>query len=146
MIYTNSSSDTIILYMNFSWRNIMVWKQRFNQYCDTSGCWCIWGITKIIWVLPWEREIFTVRKQSLRKVMFLHVCVCPQGGMHGGGVWQGWGMHSRGVCMVGGMCGGGHAYHSRYYGIQSMSGRYILLECILVSWWLQKWLFTEVSG
>ena len=50
--------------------------------------------------------------------MFLHLSVCPQGGMHGGGacmaggmhgrghVWKG-GMRGKGVCMVGGMCGRG---------------------------------------
>ena len=43
---------------------------------------------------------------------------CMAGGMHGGGVWQGWCVwHGRGACMA---C----MPPSRYYEIQLMSGRY----------------------
>ena len=58
------------------------------------------------------------------------VGACVVGGVHGGGhAWWGACM-ARGACVAGGhawqggMRGGGHAFHSRYYGIQSMSGRY----------------------
>ena len=92
------------------------------------------------------------------KVMFLQVCVCPQGGMRGrGACMAGWG------CVVGGPCvagehvwqGGGHAWQGGHVWQGDMHGRghawharpwqilrlwhtvneravSILLECILV--------------
>ena len=59
--------------------------------------------------------IITARKRSLRRLCF-YTCLsfCPQGGLHSGGhAWWGvcvaGGMHGGGgVCMVGGMCGRGH--------------------------------------
>ena len=68
---------------------------------------------------------------------------CMAGGMHGRGawgmhggcmygrvcVWLVGGVHGSGMCMVGGMCGGGHAWQE----IQPLQRTVcILLECILV--------------
>ena len=51
--------------------------------------------------------------------------------MAGGRAWPGGtcvagvgGICGQGACMAGGMHDGGHACHSRYYGIRSMSGQY----------------------
>ena len=68
---------------------------------------------------------------------------CMVGGdVHGRGhAWQG-GMHGRGVCMTGGMCCRGHAWHAcplgRYYKIHSMSGWY-------ASYWNAFLLIWQVS-
>ena len=55
-------------------------------------------------------------QRKFAKVMFLQVCVCPQG-VCGRGMCKDGGLHGRGgghamqgVCMVGGMHGGGHAW------------------------------------
>ena len=77
--------------------------------------------------------------------VFTPVCqsFCSQGGTCIAGGVRGRGVHGRGVCvhgrgvcvagvcvLQGGMHGGG--VRGRYYEIRSMSGRCILLECILV--------------
>ena len=102
-------------------------------------------------------EIFTVRKQSCRKVIFLHLSVSYS--VHRGHAWQGGlvslGVHDRGVCMVGDMYGGEICTWGMYgggmwqgacragvcaAGVCAWHGRSslklavrIILECILVS-------------
>ena len=48
---------------------------------------------------------------------------CQGGAMHARGLFMAGGMHGRGVCRTGGVHGT-HTPPSRYYEIQSMSGRY----------------------
>ena len=126
------------------------WNTEYVSRCDTKVSPVVdififinvKNIYSIFILLPLLNKIcsFYYRPQTtFAKVMFLHVCVCPQReGMHGRGAcieggcaWQG-GVPGFGACMAGGhvwqggacMARGRHPCPSRYYGIRSMSRRY----------------------